>query len=98
MRAAVLGDPSSGKSTLIHNLKRDHKEVLTPPGTNSVSVGTGTTTLGMNTSSHDAAAKDKSELALSYTYTDVKDDENEGGLWRAVRLGRALTMRMNPAR
>ncbi|KAI9597016.1 dynein light intermediate chain-domain-containing protein [Syncephalis fuscata] len=83
----VLGDPSSGKSALIHNLKRDHKEVLTPPGTNSVSVGTstgtGTTTLGMNTSSsHDAAMKDKSELALSYTYADVKDDENEDTVGR----------------
>jgi hypothetical protein len=79
----AAGDPNSGKSALIQNLKRDHKEYLHPPNTTSVSVGTSvgtnTTTLNMNTT-QDTATKDKGELALSYTFSDVKDDENEGKL------------------
>ncbi|KAL1918526.1 uncharacterized protein VTP21DRAFT_3186 [Calcarisporiella thermophila] len=65
----VLGDTHSGKSTLIRHLK------LEEPDSSSHDVGTGTEEdkNGPNATDGDK----KNEMALSYTFSDVKDEENE---------------------
>jgi dynein light intermediate chain 1 len=73
----VLGDPSAGKTTLIQALKRDHQPILKPPsGTLNTSISIGTDTMNMDTSK-EQQEEEKSELALSYTYSDITDDEND---------------------
>ncbi|CAI2173279.1 16252_t:CDS:2 [Funneliformis geosporum] len=78
----ILGDRDSGKSTLIRQLKGEEDEEvyegLNANGTMSKSVGTGT---------DDPPTNDKrsnSDLALSYTFIEVKDDDAEDTL---ARLG-----------
>ncbi|RKP13471.1 dynein light intermediate chain-domain-containing protein, partial [Piptocephalis cylindrospora] len=76
-RLLVLGDPNSGKSVLVQNLKRDHRPFLQPPATTSNNNNTGST----STSDHASTASqglgvEQSELALSYTYTDIRDEED----------------------
>ncbi|KAI9225695.1 MAG: dynein light intermediate chain-domain-containing protein [Piptocephalis tieghemiana] len=89
-RLLVLGDPNSGKSVLVQNLKRDHRPFLQPPsasGTNTASTSTSdhvsSASQGMGTSSTDPSGGlaavnrvEQSELALSYTYTDIRDEED----------------------
>ncbi|GBC09418.1 hypothetical protein RclHR1_08850001 [Rhizophagus clarus] len=76
----ILGDRESGKSALIRHLKgvedEETFEVPNANGTMSKSVGTGT---------DDNSPVDKhsnNELALSYTFVEVKDDEAEDTLTR----------------
>lgn len=78
----ILGDRDSGKSTLIRHLKGEEDEEvyegLNANGTMSKSIGTGT---------DDPPTNDKrsnSDLALSYTFIEVKDDDAEDTL---ARLG-----------
>jgi|SRR6266498_621469 len=69
----LQGDRESGKSTLIRHLKgEEDEEVFEAPnanGTMSKSVGTGTDDLSPNDK------RSSNDLALSYTYVEVKDDE-----------------------
>ncbi|RIA95346.1 dynein light intermediate chain-domain-containing protein [Glomus cerebriforme] len=78
----ILGDRDSGKSALIRHLKGvEDEETFEAPnanGTMSKSVGTGTDDI----SSSDKQSKN--DLALSYTFVEVKDDEAEDTL---ARLG-----------
>ncbi|CAB4486647.1 dynein light intermediate chain [Rhizophagus irregularis] len=76
----ILGDRESGKTALIRHLKgvedEETFEVPNANGTMSKSVGTGT---------DDSSPIDKhpnNELALSYTFVEVKDDEAEDTLTR----------------
>jgi hypothetical protein len=78
-----LGDPHSGKSTLIHYIKHD-------PGPKPVSADSEqdeqqpTPLLNVATSQVTPMSVDnldedtKNELALGFTYVEVADDENEG--------------------
>lgn len=64
----ILGDPNSGKSTLVQSLLRNHNEVLA-------------NTQQTNTASMPISQEEKAnsyELALSYTFVDIKDEDNEG--------------------
>ncbi|ORX97884.1 dynein light intermediate chain [Basidiobolus meristosporus CBS 931.73] len=63
----ILGDSNSGKTSLADHLRRVPEETGAGP-TNGVSVGTDTSDLKHNL---------KNELALSYSFVDVKDEENE---------------------
>lgn len=69
----IQGDRESGKSALIRHLKgvedEETFEVPNANGTMSKSIGTGT---------DDNSPVDNNELALSYTFVEVKDDEAEG--------------------
>ena len=72
----IQGDRESGKSTLIRHLKGEEDEetfeVLNANGTMTKSTGTGT---------EDSSPSDKrsnNDLALSYTFVEVKDDDAEG--------------------
>ncbi|KAJ1659686.1 hypothetical protein IWQ61_001272 [Dispira simplex] len=86
----VLGDPQSGKSTLISHMQHISSSVFTPtvPATGSTlgfshSVGTGTEdTLG-NGAAPDVPESKPDDLALGYTYIDVKDDDQDD----VARLG-----------
>ncbi|KAK9762666.1 hypothetical protein K7432_011382 [Basidiobolus ranarum] len=65
----ILGDSSSGKTSLINHLRRTPDESHTSQS-NSIAVGTDTM--------DDQNELDlKNELALSYSFVDVRDDENE---------------------
>ncbi|KAJ1968808.1 hypothetical protein IWQ62_001015 [Dispira parvispora] len=84
----VLGDPQSGKSTLIRHMQHIASTVFTPTtpaaGSNfSHSVSTGTDdTLG-NGATPDVPESKTDDLALAYTYIDVKDDDQDD----VARLG-----------
>ncbi|RHZ89821.1 hypothetical protein Glove_9g161 [Diversispora epigaea] len=74
----ILGDRDSGKSTLIRHLKGEEDEdVYEANGSVSKSVGTDTDDLVNQKLSHN-------DLALSYTFVEVKDDDAEDTL---ARLG-----------
>ncbi|CAG8571924.1 3151_t:CDS:10 [Diversispora eburnea] len=74
----ILGDRESGKSTLIRHLKGEEDEdVYEANGSVSKSVGTDTDDLVNQKLSHN-------DLALSYTFVEVKDDDAEDTL---ARLG-----------
>lgn len=71
----ILGDKESGKSTFIRHLKGEEVEedfeVPNSNGTMSKSVGTGTD----ESSPSDNKRLNPNDLALSYTFVEVKDDE-----------------------
>ncbi|KAF9961644.1 hypothetical protein BGZ72_002735 [Mortierella alpina] len=99
----ILGDPHSGKSTLIELLKtalptpssdalaneddgsgtKTVNGVVLPSGPNGVgNTGNGSAPvmveMGTGTSEDNIFGQKKNDLALSYSYWDVEDDENEG--------------------
>lgn len=66
------GDRESGKSTLIRHLKGEKDEEIYE--VNNASKGS-----GANAEDNEIYnQKHHSELALSYTFTEVKDDDAEG--------------------
>lgn len=66
----ILGDPQTGKSTLIHHLKYGMNPVVNADGTTTVESGIGTL-------DKDEEDENGNELALSYTFAEVTDEENE---------------------
>lgn len=72
----ILGDPNSGKTNLIQHLRRDHREMLNqnPAGASGATV----TSAATNTLSTQDEKIESNELALSYAYADIKDEDNEG--------------------
>ncbi|CAG8588105.1 20573_t:CDS:2 [Racocetra persica] len=68
----ILGDRESGKSTLIRHLKGEKDEEIYE--VNNASKGTDTN----SEESENYNQKHHSDLALSYTFTEVKDDGEEG--------------------
>ncbi|KAF9572993.1 hypothetical protein EC968_009121 [Mortierella alpina] len=101
----ILGDPHSGKSTLIELLKtalptpssdalangedgsgtKTVNGVVLPSGPNGVgNTGNGSAPvmveMGTGTSEDNIFGQKKNDLALSYSYWNVEDDENEGML------------------
>ncbi|KAK9680467.1 hypothetical protein K7432_015925, partial [Basidiobolus ranarum] len=65
----ILGDSNSGKTSLVDHLRRAPDEI-TSGQTNGVSIGT-------DTAEDQGELNKRNELALSYSFVDVKDDENE---------------------
>lgn len=79
----ILGDPHSGKSTLIHNIKHDPGPKPVPADSEQddqqptplLNVATSQVTpMSVDNLDEDT----KNELALGFTYVEVADDENEG--------------------
>ncbi|ORX87357.1 dynein light intermediate chain [Basidiobolus meristosporus CBS 931.73] len=65
----ILGDSNSGKTSLVNHLRRAPDDSLGGQ-TNGIAVGT-------DTSEDQRDIDQKNELALSYSFVDVRDDENE---------------------
>ncbi|KAG2203791.1 hypothetical protein INT47_012724 [Mucor saturninus] len=80
----VLGDPGSGKSTLIHYLKNDPgPQVMQPEGETNNNFGVNSH-YNNNTTPLDNLDDDATNtLALGYSFIDVQDEENEA----VARLG-----------
>ncbi|KAI9322309.1 dynein light intermediate chain-domain-containing protein [Dichotomocladium elegans] len=82
----VLGDPSCGKSTLIHYLKHDPGPLGAQPENDDVPTKA---SFGVTPGNYTHVPVDRLDedvtntLALGYTFADIKDEENEG----IVRLG-----------
>ncbi|KAI9319808.1 dynein light intermediate chain-domain-containing protein [Dichotomocladium elegans] len=76
----VLGDSSSGKSTLVHYLKNDPGPLATKPDDDD---GVGTNAFGVNTNNYTQVSTENLDedvtnlLALGYTFADVQDEDNE---------------------
>lgn len=78
-----VGDPHSGKSTLIHNIKHDPGPKPVPADSEQdeqqpaplLNVAT-SQVAPMSVDNLDEDTKN--ELALGFTYVEVADDENEG--------------------
>lgn len=83
-----IGDPHSGKSTLIHNIKHDPGPKPVPADSEQdeqqpaplLNVATSQVT---PTSVDNLDEDTKNELALGFTYVEVADDENEGNAARS---------------
>jgi len=83
----ILGDPHSGKSTLIHNIKHDPGPKPVPADSEQdeqqpaplLNVATSQVT---PTSVDNLDEDTKNELALGFTYVEVADDENEDTIAR----------------
>jgi hypothetical protein len=98
----MLGDPNSGKSTLIHNIKHD-------PGPKPVKADSEeddqqpAPLLNVATSQIAPMTVDnldedtKNELGLGFTYVEIADDENEGTVQRIRNLDRPGMSSINPA-
>ena len=80
----ILGEPGVGKSTLVNYLKNDpgpqqlsnfEKEDNTPFSSAPIHLYTPFT------------EEDTSDLALGYTYVDIKDEENEGRTLVLLNVG-----------
>ncbi|KAG2186893.1 hypothetical protein INT44_003120 [Umbelopsis vinacea] len=83
----ILGDPHSGKSTLIHNIKHDPGPKPVPADSEQdeqqptplLNVATSQVTpMSVDNLDEDT----KNELALGFTYVEVADDENEDTIAR----------------
>ncbi|KAI8581467.1 hypothetical protein K450DRAFT_231451 [Umbelopsis ramanniana AG] len=83
----ILGDPHSGKSTLIHNIKHDTGPKPVPADSEQdeqqptplLNVATSQVTpMSVDNLDEDT----KNELALGFTYVEVADDENEDTIAR----------------
>ncbi|RUP47129.1 dynein light intermediate chain-domain-containing protein [Jimgerdemannia flammicorona] len=91
----ILGDPHCGKSTLIHHLRHDpgHNVSVLENGNNpvgnlasshQVTVQSNPLTKSSAVFPEDLDDEKANELALSFTYVDVQDEENEDTI---ARLG-----------
>lgn len=83
----ILGEPGVGKSTLVHYLKNDPGPQQVPKfeteeNHNSTSFNN-SNNLYTQTSNNSHSNEEKNDLALGYTFLDVKDEENEA----MARLG-----------
>ncbi len=82
-----LGDPGSGKSTLIHYLKNDpgpqviqneNDDAPTAAHNNNFGINSNYNTSNIPVDNIDDSATNT--LALGYSFIDVQDEENEGNV------------------
>ena len=74
----LLGDSLAGKTTLIRHLSRDHRVIL------GLTKHIGSSNAGSPETDDTPHDVPKNELALSYSYADVKDEDGEDTM---VRMG-----------
>lgn len=81
----TVGEPGVGKSTLIHFLKNDPGAQQLPKFDNNehpapFSVNHNNYAQPSNNVASQFQDKEKNDLALGYSFVDVKDEENEGNV------------------
>ncbi|KAI7876776.1 dynein light intermediate chain-domain-containing protein [Mucor mucedo] len=79
----ILGEPGVGKSTLVHYLKNDPGPQQTPKFDAEDATPFNVSASNNYTHSTQQFNEEKNDLALGYTFVDVKDEENEA----IARLG-----------
>ncbi|CAG8481177.1 4233_t:CDS:2 [Ambispora gerdemannii] len=73
----ILGDRGSGKSTLIKQFKgENHEEEILPNGV-TAKTANNSNTKNNNEEAATNEVRQKNDLALSYTYIDIKDKDDE---------------------